>query len=174
MVYYRQSPHDGLCGFISALNALRFLQQRTNHLFADSDDQTFFDEAIECLARVPGCDLRILKGDPMFGGIDPFQVRDLCRLIAERTSMRIDVTLNLGDPKVPIAARYRSLLNNSEIFACIASYRDGSHWVALLPYDLKAYQIVDQGKATVVPVRGGGGPKLANDMLIALTTSDKA
>lgn len=65
--YYKQGPHDGLCGFVAALNALRFLLRCTDHPVARDDDAAFFDEAVECLARVPGCDLRILKATRQWG-----------------------------------------------------------------------------------------------------------
>lgn len=71
MRYYKQGQHDGLCGFVAALNVLDFLQRRTGHAFARDDDAAFFDEAVECVARVPGCDLRILKSDPRWGVSTP-------------------------------------------------------------------------------------------------------
>jgi hypothetical protein len=169
MRYYKQGPHDGLCGFVAALNALRFLQRCTGHAFARDDDAVFFDEAVECLARVPGCDLRILKGDPAVGGIDPFQVRDLCRMFTERVALPINVTLTSGPEKMPIAARYRGLLSQNDTFAIIVPYRDGSHWVTLLPLDKKSYRVIDQGRASITLLRGGDGPRLASDTAIILT-----
>jgi hypothetical protein len=169
MRYYKQGPHDGLCGFVAALNALRFLQRCTDHLFARDDDAAFFDEAVECLARVPGCDLRILKSDPAVGGIDPFQVRDLCRIFAERVALPINVTLASGPGKMPIAARYHGLLSQSDMFAIIVPYRDGSHWIALLPLDTKSYRVIDQGRASSTLLRGGDGPRLATDTAVTLT-----
>ncbi len=169
MRYYKQGPHDGLCGFVAALNALRFLQRCTDHLFARDDDAAFFDEAVECLARVPGCDLRILKSDPAVGGIDPFQVRDLCRVFAERVALPVNVALASGPDKMPIAARYRGLLSQNDTFAIIVPYRDGSHWVTLLPADSKSYRIIDQGRTLTTLLRGGDGPRLATDTAVTLT-----
>jgi hypothetical protein len=168
MRYYKQGPHDGLCGFVATLNALRFVQRCTGHPFARDDDAAFFDEAVECLARVPGCDLRILKSDPAVGGIDPFQVRDLCRMFAERIALPINVTLASGADKMSIAARYRGLLSQNDTFAIIVPYRDGSHWVTLLPVDSRSYRVIDQSRASVTLLRGGDGPRLASDTAIIL------
>lgn len=67
MHYYKPGPHDGRCGFVAALNTLRFLQRCTHHLFARDDDAAFFDEAVECLAHVSNCEQRILNSDPAVG-----------------------------------------------------------------------------------------------------------
>ena len=46
MRFYKQGPHDGLCGFIAVLNAFRILEHGADHEFACDDDHEFFDEAV--------------------------------------------------------------------------------------------------------------------------------
>ncbi|WP_294312332.1 hypothetical protein [uncultured Sphingomonas sp.] len=167
MLYFKPSPHDGLCGFVAAINAIRYLQRRAA-LTEQLDDAEFFNEAVECLARVPGCDLRILKNDPAIGGIDPFQIRDLCVLISERVGLGVHVRLANVSEKLPFAARYRSAFERGVPFAFVVPYRDGSHWVAALPNDDQSYRLVDDGGARICLLRRGDGPKLAAQSVIAL------
>lgn len=169
MPYFRQGPYDGLCGFISTLNALRYLQRCIDHPLAQDDDQTSFDEAVECLFRVPGCDLRILKGDPAIGGIDPFQVRDLCVIMANRFDIPLTVVLRSASTRIPFATRYRAAYIKGDHFAFVVPYRDDSHWVAALPHDKSSYRLVDEGQASNIRLRGGEGPKFATHSIIELT-----
>lgn len=170
MRFYRQGPHDGLCGFIAVLNAFRILEHGADHQLACDDDHVFFDEAVEALARVPGVDIRILKGDPAVGGIDQFQVRDLAVVLAERIAFPVVVTLVGADGRMPFASRYRKLLATNDNFAVIVPYRDHSHWVTIAPKDRTFYYLIDEGEACPLALRGGDGPKLANDVAIVLTT----
>jgi hypothetical protein len=167
MRFYKQGPHDGLCGFIAVLNAFCILEHGPDHEFACDDDHEFFDEAVEALARVPGVDIRILRGNPAVGGIDQFQVRDLAIVFAERIAFPIAVTL--ANAKTPFASRYRKLLATTDSFAVIVPYRDHSHWITIAPKDRTFYYLIDEGEAHPIALRGGNGPKLANDVAIVLT-----
>lgn len=170
MLYYKQGPHDGLCGFIAVLNAFRILEHGPDHQSACDDDHEFFDEAVEALARVPGVDIRILRGNPAVGGIDQFQVRDLAIVFAERIALPVVVTLVSAEAKMPFASRYRKLLATTDNFAVIVPYRDHSHWITIAPKDRASYYLVDEGEASLIALRGGDGPKLANDVAIVLTS----
>ena len=170
MLYYKQGPHDGLCGFIAVLNAFRILEYGPDHQFACNDDHEFFDEAVEALARVPGVDIRILRGNPSVGGIDQFQVRDLAMVFAERIAFPVVVTLANTAAKSPFASRYRELLATTDSFAVIVPYRDHSHWITIAPKDRTSYYLIDEGKSYPIALRGGDGPKLANDVAIVLTS----
>ncbi len=170
MRFYRQGPHDGLCGFIAVLNAFRILEHGADHEFACDDDHEFFDEAVEALARVPGVDIRILRGNPAVGGIDQFQVRDLAMVFAERIAFPVAVTLINTHAEMPFASRYRKLLATTDNFAIIVPYRDHSHWITIAPKDRTSYYLIDGGEACPIALRGGDGPKLANDVAIILTT----
>lgn len=165
MLYFKPGPHDGLCGFVAAINAIRYLER-----FAASATQLkeaeFFNEAVECLARVPGCDLRILKSDPAIGGVDPFQIRNLCVLLTERIGLAVQVTLGNVSERLPFEVRYRSAFEKGKPFAFVVPYRDGSHWVAALPCDERSYRLVDDGSARICRLRGGDGPKLATKSII--------
>lgn len=169
MRFYKQGPHDGLCGFVAVLNAFRILEHGADHEFACDDNHEFFDEAVEALARVPGVDIRILRGNPAVGGIDQFQVRDLAMVFAERIALPVVVTLVSADAKKPFAPRYRKLLATAENFALIVPYRDHSHWITTAPKDRASYYLIDEGEARPIALRGGDGPKLANDVAIVLT-----
>jgi hypothetical protein len=169
MLYYKQGPHDGLCGFIAVLNAFRILEHGPDHQLACDDDHDFFDEAVEALARVPGVDIRILRGNPTVGGIDQFQVRDLAIVLAERIELPVAVELINTNAKMPFASRYRKLLAATDNFALIVPYRDYSHWITIAPKDRTSYYLIDEGEASPLALRGGDGPKLANDMAIVLT-----
>lgn len=83
--------------------------------------------------------------------------------------MPINVTLASSPEKMPIAARYRGLLSQSDMFAVIVPYRDGSRWVTLLPIDSKSYRLIDRGQASIILLRGGDRPQLASDTAITLT-----
>jgi hypothetical protein len=170
MRFYKQGPHDGLCGFIAVLNAFRILEHGADHEFACDDGHEFFDEAVEALARVPGVDIRILRGNPAVGGIDQFQVRDLAIVLAERIAFPVAVALLNTNAKMPFASRYRKLLATTDNFAVIVPYRDHSHWITIAPKDRTFYYLIDDGEASLVALRGGDGPKLANDVAIVLTT----
>jgi hypothetical protein len=169
MRFYKQGPHDGLCGFMAVLNAFRILEHGADHEFACDDDHEFFDEAVEALARVPGVDIRILRGNPAVGGIDQFQVRDLAMVFGERIAFPVAVELINTNAKMPFASRYRKLLAATGGFALIVPYRDHSHWVTIAPKDRTFYYLIDEGEAHPVALRGGDGPKLANDVAIVLT-----
>ncbi|MGR6331479.1 hypothetical protein ACU5AX_20680 [Sphingomonas sp. XXL09] len=166
MRYFRQGPHDGLCGFIAAINAVRFLQHEAGR-GDDIDEDEFFNEAVECLARLPGCDLRVLKNDPSLGGIDPFQVRDLCVAITERLAL----PLTVSPPavlKTRFSNRYRLAYAEGQRFAFVAPLRDGSHWIAALRHDNMSYGLVDDGRATVTPLSGPKALSLAADAVVEL------
>lgn len=166
MRYFRQGPHDGLCGFFAAINGVRFLQSEAG-CANDIDDDAFFNEAVECLARIPGCDLRILKNDLAIGGIDPFQVRDLCVALAER----LNLPLSVSPPafiKMRFSARYRLAYANANRFALVAPLRDGSHWIAALKHSKMAYRLVDDGRDSVTPLSGPSVPRLATDAVVEL------
>jgi len=169
MRFYKQGPHDGLCGFIAVLNAFRILEHGADHEFPCDDGHEFFDEAVEALARVPGVDIRILRGNPAVGGIDQFQVRDLAIVLAERIAFPVAVELIDTNAKMPFTSRYRKLLAATDDFALIVSYRDHSHWVTIAPKDRTSYYLIDEGEAHPVALRGGDGPKLANNVAIVLT-----
>lgn len=171
MRYFRQGPHDGLCGFFAALNGLWFLAYRGRQTDAAEDRESFFDEAVECLARVPGIDIRVLKGDPETGGIDQFQIRDLCRIMIERLSLRI--TAEIADPREPMSfvARYLVLLSTNEPFAIIAAHQDGSHWITAVPNDRTRYGLIDRGKLSLTSLNRGSGPRLASDAVVTLRPS---
>ncbi len=169
MRFYKQGPHDGLCGFIAVLNAFRILEHGAGHEFACNDDHEFFDEAVEALARVPGVDIRILRGNPAVGGIDQFQVRDLATVFAERIAFPVAVTLINTNARMPFASRYRKLLATEDNFALIVPYRDHSHWITIAPKDRTSYYLIDEGEPYPIALRGGTGPKLANDVIIILT-----
>lgn len=168
MPYFKQGSHDGLCGFYAVLNAFRHLQRATGHTFLLDDDPEFFDEAIECLARTPGVDMRILKGNPAVGGMDQFTIRDLCVLFAERIDLPIAIDIVGSRQRMPFARRYKSLRAVSERFAIIASHRDGTHWVAAVDHDADSYRLIDHGRSRLIALRGGDGPKLASDVAVVL------
>jgi hypothetical protein len=170
MRFYRQGPHDGLCGFIAVLNAFRILEHGPDHQFACDNDHEFFDEAVEALARVPGVDIRILRGNPAVGGIDQFQVRDLAIVLAERVAFPVAVTLINTNAKMPFASRYRKLHATTDNFALVVPYRDHSHWITAAPKDRTFFYLIDEGESYTIALRGGDGPKLANDVAIVLTT----
>jgi hypothetical protein len=167
MLYFKPGRHDGLCGFVAAINAIRYLE-RSAASAAQLREAEFFNEAVECLARVPGCDLRILKSDPAIGGVDPFQIRDLCVLLSERIGLAVQVTLANVSEKLPFDLRYRAAFERGRPFAFVVPYRDGSHWVAALPNDDQSYKLVDDGGARICLLRRGDGPKLAAQSVIAL------
>jgi hypothetical protein len=168
MTHFKQGLHDGLCGFYAALNAIRSFAGDANPPLNDIDAQTIFDEAVECLFRVPGCDLRILKGDPAIGGIDALQVRDLCALLSDRFDLPLTIKLSRPVEKRPFAARYRAYCAEGNRFAFVVPYRDDSHWVTALPYDRHSYRLIDNGRALVTPLRGGDGPRLATHSVVEL------
>jgi len=167
--YFKQSPHDGLCGFYAAINAVHSFREVACPPLNCDDMQELFDEAVECLFRVPGCDLRILKGDPAVGGIDSFQVRDLCVIMADRFDLPLSVALRTGSTRIPFATRYRTAYAKGDHFAFIVPYRDDSHWVAALPHDKSSYRLVDEGRASITRLRGGGGPKFATHSIVELS-----
>jgi hypothetical protein len=164
--YYRQGPHDGLCGFFASINAVRFLQHEAGRAH-DISENDFFNEAVECLARLPGCDLRILKNDAAVGGIDPFQVRDLCVALTERLALPVFVS----PPAViemRFSTRYRLAYADGTQFALVAPFHDGSHWIAALSHSSMTYHLIDHGRATVTPLSGPATPKLAVDAVVEL------
>ncbi|WP_294211009.1 hypothetical protein [uncultured Sphingomonas sp.] len=164
--YFRQGPHDGLCGFVAAINAVRFLQHAVDR-HDDINENDFFNEAVECLARLPGCDLRILKNDPAVGGIDPFQVRDLCVSLVERLALPLTVSPP-AVTKMRFATRYRLAYAEGQQFALVAPFRDGSHWVAALSHSDRTYCLVDHGYATITALSKPSAPKLATDAVVEL------
>lgn len=166
MRYFRQGPHDGLCGFVAAINAVRFLQHEIGR--ADEiNEYDFFDESVECLARLPGCDLRVLKNDPAVGGIDPFQIRDLCISLVERLALPVTVSPP-AVIKMRFATRYRLAYAEGQKFALVAPFHDGSHWVAALSHSDRTYCLVDHGRATITALSGPSTPKLAADAVVEL------
>jgi hypothetical protein len=164
--YFSQGPHDGLCGFFAAINAVRFLQHEAGRA-DDINENDFFNEAVECLARLPGCDLRILKNDPAVGGIDPFQVRDLCVALTERLALPLTVS-SPAVIEMRFSTRYRLTYADGQQFALVAPFRDGSHWIAALSHSSMTYHLIDHGRATVTPLSGPATPKLAVDAVVEL------
>ncbi|MGY4398053.1 hypothetical protein ACVWZA_003255 [Sphingomonas sp. UYAg733] len=168
MRYFSQGDHDGLCGFFAVLNAFRFLQQSSGHSVLIDNDTAFFDEAVECLARVPGVDIRVLKSNPAIGGIDQFQIRDLCALFAERIDLGITVGIIGPRQRMPFARRYRSLWRCGKAFGVIAAHRDGSHWIVAARHNQDAYLLIDEGTSRSIPLKPAEEPKLAADAAVIL------
>lgn len=169
MRYFRQGPHDGLCGFFAAINSVRFLQHEAGRA-GDISDNDFFNEAVECLARVPGCDLRVLKNDAAVGGIDPFQVRDLCVTLTERLAL----PLTVSPPamiEMRFSTRYRLAYAEGHQFALVAPFHDGSHWIAALSHSAMSYRVIDHGRASVTMISGSEKSKLAADAVVELRLS---
>ena len=168
MRYFKQGDHDGLCGFYAVLNAFRYLQHETGHQVLIDDDAAFFDEAVECLARLPGIDIRILKANSDVGGIDQYQIRDLCRLLAERIELDVSIELAGRKQAMPFRQRYRSLWKQGRSFAIIAAYRDGSHWIAATRGELNACCVIDAGHARLPSFVANDEPRLARDAAVIL------
>ncbi|MEG3088508.1 hypothetical protein [Sphingomonas sp. PB4P5] len=169
MRYFKQGQHDGLCGFYAALNAFRYIQHTAKHILLREEDAAFYDEGVECLARVPGIDIRVLKSNSAIGGIDQFQIRDLCRIFAERIDLDISIELIGHRQRMSFSQRYGSLWAHGKAFAVIAAHRDGSHWVVAARHQTHAYQLIDNGRSQPIALRGGDGPQLATDAAVVLT-----
>ncbi len=169
--YFQQGTHDGLCGFYAVLNAFRYVQQQSGHDYLRDDDAAFFDEAVECLARVPGVDIRIMKNDNAFGGIDQFQIRDLCKIFSERVDLDVAVNMITGRQSIPFRRRYRMLLKHQKMFALIVAYRDGSHWVAVAPSHHDGYLLLDDGTFRETQFGHQDAPVLARNASVLLTAA---
>ncbi len=168
--YFMQGSHDGLCGLYATLNGFRALQEASTKQFLRHDDHAFFDEAVECLARVPGVDIRILKNNPLIGGIDQFQIRDLCTLLAERMNIRMEIAVIGPNQRMPFARRYRALHAGGRPFAIIAAHRNGSHWTVVAGHERNAYLSIDRGRSEEIDFKSGGeSRKLASDAAVVLT-----
>ncbi len=169
MGYFKQGSHDGLCGLYATLNGILALQEASTIQFLGYNNHAFFDEAVECLARVPGIDIRILKSCPVVGGIDQFQIRDLCTLLAERMNIPMEIAVIGPDQRMPFARRYRALHAGNQPFAIIAAYRDGSHWTVVARHERNAYRSIDGGRSAEIYFKTGESRKLANDAAVVLT-----
>lgn len=169
MRYFKQGEHDGLCGLYAVINSFRYLQQAAGHDYLLDRDALFFDEAVECLARVPGVDIRVLKSNSLIGGIDQFQIRDLCRIFAERIDLEITIDLVGPRQQMPFAQRYRALWQYGRAFAVIAAHRGGTHWVGAAGHQADTYRLIDGGRSRSVRFNSGRGPKLATDAAVVLT-----
>lgn len=169
MGYFKQGSHDGLCGLYATVNSFRALQEASTNQFLRHDNHAFFDEAVECLARVPGVDIRILKNSPLVGGIDQFQIRDLCTLLAERINIRMEISVIGPDQRMPFARRYQALHAVNQPFAIIAAHRDGSHWTVVARHERNAYLSIDGGRSEEISFRSGESRKLASNAAVVLT-----
>lgn len=166
MRYFKQGRHDGLCGFYAVLNAFRFLQHAAGHTYLRDDDGALFDDAVECLARVPGVDIRVLKSNAAIGGIDQFQIRDLCQILAQRIDLAVQIDLIGSRQAMPFRQRYRALWNQGKVFAAISAYRDGSHWTLATHHLPDAYRLIDEGRSRTMRLNDPEGPKLAADAAV--------
>jgi len=166
--YFKQGAHDGLCGFYATLNAFRYLLEATGQ-YPIHDDWAFFDEAVECLARVPGVGVRILMNDHRVGGIDQYQIRDLCSILAERLDLAIDIALIGPGKKMPFARRYRALQSRGQPFVLIVAHRDGSHWTVVTGYERHAYCLIDDGLCRSIPIKNDERRQFASDSAVVLT-----
>jgi hypothetical protein len=167
--YYRQGPHDGLCGLYATLNAFRCLTDGSDGQGIIDDDRTFFNEAVECLARVGGVGVRVIMNDPYIGGVDQYQMRDLAVALAERINLDVRVTLIGPEAAMTFARRYRTLQAFGEPFSVIAAFRDGSHWVAITRHSRDAYGLIDGGRCRIISLRDKAAPRLAKDAALVLT-----
>lgn len=166
--YFRQGEHDGLCGFYAVFNAFRSLQWQTGHHYLRDDDSAFFDEAVECLARVPGTDIRVLKNNYLSGGTDPLQIRALCEIFAERIDLNIEIEFATSSSPIPFRRGYQRLFKQSEKFAMIVVLRDGSHWMVATPKQRDTYFLVDGGAACSVRFGAPTAAAFAQDAMIVV------
>lgn len=149
MYQYSQATHDGLCGFYAVLNAFAHLSSEpgmNESLVTDAQQQSFFDDGVESLARLPGISARVLKGND--GGIDETQIEDLCRIIVRRRNLPISVK-RARTARV-FHHRYSELASHPQPFALIIPLEDRSHWVTVVRAD-KAdhYTLIDNAEPKI-------------------------
>lgn len=167
MEYFAQAQHDGLCGLYAALNGFAHLSPEAGmqeSFVSDVDRQDFFDCAIDSLARVPGVDIRVVKGSL---GLDEFQIEELCRIIAIRRALPVSVDRQTFRRPKRFSERYSELVSYPQAFALLIPFLDNSHWVTIVRSDRSGfYTLVDNGPS--VETRLGEGRRYSRTDAIIL------
>ena len=147
MYVFQQAKHDGLCGFYAVLNALRHLEEQSPDSFSlAADNQEFFDEMIEMLARCGGASLRMVAGNTENGGLDVNYIAALCQRFIRQNNLPLNIRFMRESDKLTFTSQYRKLRWQNIPFALIAAHRNGEHWVAVGNNGPEHYDFIDEGK----------------------------
>lgn len=147
MYVYQQGRHDGLCGLYAILNAFRHLERQSPDSFSLTvDNQAYFDEMVEVLARCGGASLRMLVGNSDIGGLDVNYIAAVCHRYIRNNDLPIKIDFCSRWKKLTFIERYSWLQRRGIPFAFIAAHRNGGHWVAVGDSGPGHYDMIDEGE----------------------------